>query len=132
MVSFACPFFASAEKLLQPGDPPCPAQPRGQVVHRRNSYTVGFSDPPRTRVPHASLGLVPSDSPDPTIGVIVFGSYRFKNYRPDIALRAVCVFSARERSICNTIFDDFLARNEQVPSAKGRMTELGSRRWATK
>jgi hypothetical protein len=109
MISFACPFFPSAKEQLQPGNPPCAAQPHDQLVHRLNAYAVAFSDPPRSRLPPAALGLVPSNSPDPTSGVVVFGSYLFKNYRPEIAFGAACLLPASERTICNTILDDFLA-----------------------
>lgn len=120
MISFACQFFPSARKQLPPGAPACPAPPLGQVVHRVNPYTVVFSGPPHRHVPMAPLGLVPSNSADPTSGLVIFGSYRYKNYWPDVALGAACVLPASKQAICNAILDDFRASElRRLPRLRG-------------
>ena len=119
MWDLACPFFpalAQAEAKLYGK---CPAQPLGQDVRRLSAETVAFYDPPGEYVPSASDELVPSNSPYPTNGVVVYGNYKYKGATNPMAMGAVCVLPVTEHALCTAVLDEFLATEARVFSGLG-------------
>lgn len=109
MLTLACPFFPVALKELRSeGMSPCGTQPHGQMVRRLTPYAVAIYDPPGEGVPPDSGGLVPSHSPYPTNGVVVYGAYVWKHYHESVAMEAVCVLPASEHATCTTVLNEFL------------------------
>jgi hypothetical protein len=116
MLSLACPFFADAEKTLnQVHGPTCLRSPRGQVVRRLNAYTVEFWDPAGEHAPFSERNsLVPSTTLYAVNGVVVYGTYPYKKYRPDVSFGAVCVLPASEHAACTAILNQFLASENKA------------------
>lgn len=113
LLTLACPFFPAAMAALHKDYGTvlrCPSQPLGQVVRRLSAEAVAFSDPAEEYVPARSESLVPSDSPYPTNGVVVYGTYLFRNrYRDSTAMEAVCVLPASEHAVCTDVLNELLA-----------------------
>jgi hypothetical protein len=119
MWDLACPFFpalAQAEAKLYGK---CPAQPLGQEVHRLSAETVAFYDPPGEYVPSASDELVPSNSPYPANGVVVYGNYKYKGATNPMAMGTVCVLPVTEHAMCTAVLDEFLATEARAFSGLG-------------
>jgi hypothetical protein len=74
---------------------------------------VAFSDPPGEYVPTQSESLVPSNSPDSTDGVAIYGAYTYNKYRYHVALGAVCVLPSLKHALCTAVLDQFLASQTQ-------------------
>ena len=106
----ACPFFPVALGALHREYPgmSCGRQPLGQQVRRLNTDVVAIYDPAGEDVPSSSGGLVPSDSPYPTNGVVVYAKYRYHGYTDTTAMESVCVLPTSEHATCNAVLDVFL------------------------
>jgi hypothetical protein len=109
LLTLACPFFPAALAAARHYQYGCTAPPFGQVTHRVSADAVLFSDPAGEYVSPRSEGLVPSDSPYPTKGVVVYDTYTYKGYHDSTAMEAVCVLPANEQDICTVVLDEFLA-----------------------
>lgn len=110
ILTLTCPYFTAARKAALQDHFSCPVQPLGQMIHRLSSIAVAFSDPPGEYVPPHSGSMVPSNSPYPTNGIVVYDSYLYKGRYPNTSgMEAVCVLPANEHAICTAVLDEFLA-----------------------
>ncbi len=110
-LTLACPFFPAALRALrsQYSYLNCGSQPLGQIVRRLSADAVAFADPAGEYVsPHAD-SLVPSNSPYPANGVVVYDIYRYRGYRDSTTMGAVCVLPASEHAVCTAVLNEFLA-----------------------
>jgi len=80
---------------------------------------VAFYDPPSEYVPSTSDELVPSNSPYPTNGVVVYGKYKCKGTTNPMAMGAVCVLPVSEHAMCTAVLDEFLATEARAVSGLG-------------
>jgi len=110
-VTLACPFFPAALKALHNTYPgmSCGKQPLGQTVRRLSPDAVAFSDPAGEYVSSQAGSLVPSNSPYPTNGVIVYETYRYRGNPNTTAMGAACVLPASQHAVCTVVLDEFLA-----------------------
>jgi hypothetical protein len=123
LLGLACPFFPAALKAMHTEEPgePCTRQPLGQVTHQLSAYAVAFADPAGETVSMCPgpgerptpCGIVPSDSPYPTNGVVIYWPYGSsqagKVAANNFAADAVCVLPASEHATCTVILNEFLA-----------------------
>ena len=113
ILTLACPFFPAALRALHnqyKGTLSCGSQPLGQTVRRVSTDAVAFSDPAGEYVSPKANSLVPSNSPYPTNGVVVYETYLYKGrYANSTAMEALCVLPAAEHAVCTVVLNEFLA-----------------------
>ena len=110
LLSLACPFFPAAEKAAQHDGYNCPTQPLGQVKYRLSGDAVAFSDPSGEYVSPHTESLVPTHSPYPSNGVVIYGTYLYDGrYHDSTAMEAVCVLPGSEHTTCSAVLNEFLA-----------------------
>ena len=109
ILELACPFFAAARKAAAQDGFPCPPQPPGQKTARLSAVAIAISDPPGEHVSPSAGSLVPSDSPYPTNGVVVYAPYTDNGHRGSAALEAVCVLPVSKHATCSAVLNEFLA-----------------------
>lgn len=70
-------------------------------------------------VPSSSDELVPSNSPYPANGVVVYGNYKYKGATSPMAMGVVCVLPVSEHGMCTAVLDEFLATEARAFSGLG-------------
>ncbi len=79
------------------------------MTRRLSAVAVAFYDPAGEYVPPDSRSLVPSNSPYPSNGVVISGTYVYKGIKNANAAEAVCVVPESEHAICTAVLNQFLA-----------------------
>ncbi len=99
----ACPLFATAAKDYRSTlGKVCPTtQPSSEVVTKRTSHLVDFTDPPGV-----SGDADPSGGANPAMGVMTY----FDDKHSDGSWTETCVLPASESSVCNVILGNFATR----------------------
>jgi protoporphyrinogen oxidase len=86
----------------------CGRQPLGQEVKRLSADVVAIYDPAGEAVPSSSGGLVPSNNPYATNGVVVYAKYRYQGHADTTAMEAVCVLPTDEHATCSAVLEVFV------------------------